>query len=165
MQENKFQYQGQEIDFVLTDKTDVMVNATEMAKAFGKRIDVFLKTDTTKEFIKTLEKFLAEQWVIPHRLDSKIESEFPPIGGNSTLKIIQTKGHMGTYFHRLLALKFAAWLDPRFELWVYQTIDNILFGPYIEWRHAQKEKLQKERQLNIKRQQLAEQYPEFLDYF
>ena len=32
--------------------------------------------------------------------------------------------------HRILALKFAAWLDPDFELWVYNTIDNILFGNY-----------------------------------
>ena len=32
--------------------------------------------------------------------------------------------------HRILALKFAAWLDPSFELWVYVTIDFILFGHY-----------------------------------
>ena len=28
--------------------------------------------------------------------------------------------------HRILALKFAAWLSPSFELWVYITIDRIL---------------------------------------
>ena len=32
--------------------------------------------------------------------------------------------------HRVLALKFAAWLDPVFEVWVYTTIDDILFGRY-----------------------------------
>ena len=30
--------------------------------------------------------------------------------------------------HRILALKFAAWLSPAFELWVYSTIDDLLFG-------------------------------------
>ena len=34
--------------------------------------------------------------------------------------------------HRVLALKFAAWLNPAFELWVYATIDDILFGSYKE---------------------------------
>lgn len=30
--------------------------------------------------------------------------------------------------HRVLALKFAAWLSPAFELWVYGTIEELLFG-------------------------------------
>ena len=34
--------------------------------------------------------------------------------------------------HRVLALKFAAWLSPRFELWVYSTIEQILFGKHVE---------------------------------
>jgi hypothetical protein len=34
--------------------------------------------------------------------------------------------------HRVLAIKFAAWLSPRFELWVYLTIDQLLFGFAIE---------------------------------
>ena len=34
--------------------------------------------------------------------------------------------------HRVLALKFAAWLSPRFELWVYSTIEQLLFGKHVE---------------------------------
>ena len=34
--------------------------------------------------------------------------------------------------HRILALKFAAWLSPEFELWVYSTIEGILFGKHKE---------------------------------
>lgn len=34
--------------------------------------------------------------------------------------------------HRILALKFAAWLSPEFEVWVYTTIEQILFGRYKE---------------------------------
>jgi hypothetical protein len=34
--------------------------------------------------------------------------------------------------HRILALKFAAWLDPAFELWVYMVIDDLLFSRYRE---------------------------------
>jgi hypothetical protein len=93
-------------------KRNVMVNATEMAKVFGKRVDVFLKSDHAKEFIKELE--------------------FTPYGGNSEPltreQIIQTKGQSGTWMHRLLALKFATWLSPKFELWVLGTIEELLFG-------------------------------------
>jgi len=110
----EFIYQETEIHFLLGNEKNVMVNATEMAKMFDKRIDVFLKTEPTKAFIKAVE--------------------FPPVGGNSESisreDLIQTKGKMGTYFHRILALKFASWLDPNFEVWVYSTIDTILFGNY-----------------------------------
>lgn len=34
--------------------------------------------------------------------------------------------------HRILALKFAAWLNPDFEVWVYSTIENLLFGRHVE---------------------------------
>lgn len=76
----------------------------------------FLKTKPIKAFISALE--------------------FPPVGGNSNGipkdKIIQTSNHSGTYFNRILALKFAGWLDPNFEVWVFRTIDKITFGEYDE---------------------------------
>jgi hypothetical protein len=39
-----------------------------------------------------------------------------------------SKQRSGTWMHRILALKFAAWLSPKFELWVYSTIEDLLFG-------------------------------------
>jgi len=30
--------------------------------------------------------------------------------------------------HWIVAIKFAAWLNPHFEVWVYKTIDEILFA-------------------------------------
>jgi hypothetical protein len=108
-----FTYKNQEIEFDPSSSA-LMVNATEMAKIFGKRTDVFLKTDHAQAFIKVLK--------------------LPPNGGSlgikSTDDIIQERGRNGLWMHRILALKFAAWLDPNFELWVYQTIDEILFGAY-----------------------------------
>lgn len=115
MKSIKYIYQENEIHFLVhgNDK-DVMINATEMAKVFDKRIDFFMKSDHVKAFINELE--------------------FTPYGGNSApLKreeILQTKGKNGTYFCRPLALKFAAWIDVKFELWVYTTLDEIIFGNY-----------------------------------
>ena len=34
--------------------------------------------------------------------------------------------------HRILALKFAGWLSPAFEIWIYNTIETILVGKLIE---------------------------------
>ncbi len=105
-----FVYNDQQIDFEPMGKDDIMVNATQMAKIFGKRVDVFLKSENVKEFILLLE--------------------FPPYGVNSSsskkVEVISTHGQNGTFFHRILALKFAAWLDPKFELWTFTTIDKIL---------------------------------------
>jgi hypothetical protein len=35
--------------------------------------------------------------------------------------LVVSKQRSGTWMHRILALKFAAWLSPKFELWVYST--------------------------------------------
>ena len=136
-----FIYQDTQIHFLLSNSDNVMVNATEMAKAFNRRIDFFLKTEPTKAFINALE--------------------FPPIGGNSESisreNLIQTRGQNGTYFHRILAIKFAAWLDPYFEVWIYSTIDKILFGHYKEhWdAHVLQEKA-KEKMEKAKRKLLLD---------
>src|SRR5690554_96164 len=136
----EFFFQETQIHFLLQNEGNVMVNATEMAKAFNKRIDVFLKTEPTKLFIETLK--------------------FPPVGVNLDIKsdedIIQTRGRNGTYFHRVLALKFAAWLDPNFEVWVYSTIDNLLFGNYKKHWEAHAAKEIAEQRMEVLKKELLE---------
>ncbi|ALU74318.1 hypothetical protein AUW17_03115 [Tenacibaculum dicentrarchi] len=136
----EFIYQDTEIHFAFELDGNVMVNATEMAKAFNKRLDVFLKTDQTKAFMKTLE--------------------FTPFGGNSVpLKrdeIIQTKGVSGTFFTRILALKFAAWLDVEFELWLFTAIDELMFGEYRVQEKALEETLKAEKEMEALALKLGE---------
>jgi hypothetical protein len=144
----KFIYLDQEVEFEVTDE-NVMVNATEMAKIFGKRIDVFLKSDHANEFINVLE--------------------FTPFGGNSSpLKreeIIQTKGQSGTWMHRILALKFAAWLDPKFEVWVFTTIDHLINHFFREQRDTLIEIMTIRQKKQAMRKELIEKYPETKEYF
>lgn len=66
--------------------------------------------------------------------------------------------------HRVLALKFAAWLDPEFELWVYVTIDKILFSHFKELKEATTEKLRKKQLIELKRKELLAKYPEFEEF-
>lgn len=143
----KYAYNGQEVEFDLVNK-NVMVNATEMAKCFGKRIDVFLKTEPTKAFINALLK------------SQILTGEFPPIGGNSGINsekdLIQTRGQNGTWMHRKLALKFAAWLDPDFEVWVFSTIDELLFGDAIQRKQLLSESMRLKREIMMLKEELKD---------
>ena len=142
----EFIYQETEIHFLInpSDK-NVMINATEMAKAFNKRLDVFLKTKPTKEFIKLLE--------------------FPPVGVNLPAipkdKIIETNHRYGTFFHRELAIEFAMWLDPVFKRWIINKIDEVLFGNYKKHWEAHVEREQAKEELHfLKQELLADPTPE-----
>ena len=47
-----FIYNGQTIDFLPGRNDNLMVNATQMAKIFGKEVARFMENDSTKKFIE-----------------------------------------------------------------------------------------------------------------
>jgi hypothetical protein len=107
----KFTYDNQVITFEFAQNQS-MINATEMAKPFGKRTNNFLKTGTTKAFILALE--------------AKYERDGEP---KKVLHIVQGGNNLelqGTWMDEHLALKFAGWLSPDFEVWVYEKIRELL---------------------------------------
>lgn len=111
----KFDYDGFNITFEFEDGNK-MINATEMAKPFKKLVADFLRLKTTKEYIEILEE---ERYGDSH------------IAQNSEiLRVIKggdAKNRMqGTWMNEKLALKFASWLAPRFEVWVYNRIHELL---------------------------------------
>jgi hypothetical protein len=109
----KLDYEGQKISFEFADGNR-MINATEMAKPFkGKLVADFLRLKSTKEYILLLE----DRYGNSHngttiRVLSVIQGGEPDI--------------QGTWMDEKLALKFAAWLSPAFELWVYDKIQELL---------------------------------------
>ena len=132
--------------------SNMMINATQMAKIFDRRIQFFMKSDSTKAYIEILKTLPKDEklWVefTPFGVNSVSkmglsDSQFTPNGVNSErisgstevvlLKdedIFQTRGHQGTWMHRLLAIEFASWLDPSFKLWINLTIETLIFGNY-----------------------------------
>ena len=126
------------IDFELTND-NIMVNATQMAKDFGKLPKDFLKNDDTKAFINECLK--------------KENSPFLNVIIDDDLVISKQKS--GTWMHRILALKFAAWLNPAFELWVYLTIDKILYDYY--------KRLEESLKISAKRQNRISEIKETLN--
>lgn len=113
-----FQYQNSPITFNFDG--EVMVNATQMAKPFGKKQPAdFLRLDQTKEFADAL----STRYGISH---------------NEILKVLKGGSTQGTWMHQKLALKFAGWLNPDFELWVYERIEELLTTGKTELKPASK---------------------------
>ncbi len=167
----EFIYNEKTISFNPAGNDNVMVNATEMAKAFSKRIDHFLKADHVNEFIEALIESLNEELEFPPNGGNSVSenaTEFTHIRGNSKPitrdDIIQTKGQNGTWMHRILALEFAGWLDARFKIWVWLTIDKIILGHYREVKAATYEKLAAEKAVLSKRKQLLKENPDFAEF-
>lgn len=88
-----------------------MVNATEMAKFFGKTPKDWLRTDASKEFINTLS---AVRQICQTELVSVRQ------GGDPKMQ--------GTWMHEDAALEFARWLSPAFAIWCNDRIKELLIG-------------------------------------
>ena len=87
-----------------------MVNATEMAKSFGKTTKDWLRTNASSEFINSLS---AVRQICPSQL------------------VVVKKGNsnefeQGTWMHEDVALEFARWLSPAFAIWCNDRIKELL---------------------------------------
>lgn len=100
-----FQYNGSPITFQKGDS--VMVNATQMAKPFGKEPKFWLMNQSTTDYLNELSKVR-----------------------NLTLTdLVQvTKGgnNPGTWMHEDVAMEFARWLSPAFAIWCNDRIKELL---------------------------------------
>lgn len=88
----------------------VMINATEMAKAFGKKPAEWLRLPSTQEFLDILVKVRK----------SHIEKLIKTVRGGTT----QTG--KGTWMHEDVALEFARWLSLQFAIWCNDRIKEML---------------------------------------
>jgi phage antirepressor YoqD-like protein len=100
-----FNYNGSDITF--ENNGEVMVNATEMAKPFGKLPTDFLKTQRTQEFINEL-------------------SVMKNIITVDLVQVRQGGSVQGTWMHEDVAIEFARWLNPRFAIWCNDRIKELL---------------------------------------
>lgn len=136
-----FDFDGQQIEFDLSG-AEVMINATEMGRIFGKRPVDFLRLEQTERFIAASKSvfpaFESEAGSLSNAGNAVSTPEKEGRSEAATLSNLYIESEMvrtqrgyddqgATWMHRLLALKFAAWLDARFEVWVYRTIEQVLF--------------------------------------
>lgn len=152
----EYLYQGHEIHFLVNphDK-NVMINATEMAKLFDKRTNNYIRNEATQEFMNAIKRTHIRGQI------GEVQTE------NINYKLIEDRGRNGIYFCELLAIDFATWLDVDFKLWVYQKIQEVIFGNYKKhWEaHAQQEQARVAMDL-LKDQLLINPTPETVaEYF
>ena len=107
-----FSYNGNDITFNSGD--GIMVNATEMAKPFGKLTKDWLNNKQTEELISSLS---SKRGIPPFEL-VKVTQGSPENGG-------------GTWLHEDLALIFAQWLSPDFYIWCNDRIKELLRKGYV----------------------------------
>ena len=136
----KFNYNDQQISFQPEDGRKLMVNATEMAKAFDKKVNHFLENEGTQNFINACLK--------------SRNSGF--LGIEKETDLLDSKQKSGTWMHRVLALKFAAWLNPDFEVWVYSTIENLIFGNFKRLEESLKQSAKRKAMIENLKESLAE---------
>lgn len=106
MQELKlFNYEGTQVSFLNKDG-NLFLNATEMAKAFGKSPADYLRRTSTKEFI-----------------DAYIKEN--PVMGNP-ITVSQGGTAQGTWMLEDVALDFAQWLSPSFRVWINARIKELM---------------------------------------
>ena len=103
-----------------TKDGSLMVNATQMGKAFGEnhKPQKFLRTKGVKAFINELKKEIKKNGADM----SLTYLPEPFIINDNTVK----PSLRGTWMHEKLALKYAEWLSPSFNLWVINQIMVLL---------------------------------------
>ena len=105
MENSIFNYNGNNITFQNGD--NILINATEMAKQFGKKPANWLRTEQSKELIKAV--------TASHKCT-------PP----DLVHVINGGDNFGTWMHEDVALLFAQWLSPEFYLWCNDRIKELL---------------------------------------
>ncbi len=103
-------------NLILCDKTvriddnDSFINITDMWKASGSDAKnqpyLFIKNESTSRFINVLN----------------VKQGYP------CLRIQRGGKNPGTWAHKLLAYKYASWIDPEFEVGAYVVLDEFFIG-------------------------------------
>ena len=105
-------------------RSDAYVDLNDIAKPFGKRVDNWIRLQSTTSLLREF-------------------SQDPCYNGNPPIKTKEGRGG-GTFAHPDIAIQFAQWCSPGFALWVSRQIRHLLtYGEvnlhYTEWSEVQRE--------------------------
>ncbi len=129
------QYQGQQITLFSDEKADY-VNLTEMAKAWKtyRSIATWLKNKQTIGFLGVWEKKYNSNFDVhgfEYFMSEVKQKNFSLSVQNwvektNSIGVFSRKGaHAGTYAHKDIAIRFAGWLSPEFELYLIEEIQKL----------------------------------------
>lgn len=106
--ETIFKYNGNPVTF--NKDGEVFINATEMARPFGKRVVDWQRLPSTGSFITALIEVRKS-----HNVDNLIITNKGGFGGGGI-----------TWMHEDVAIEFARWLSPAFAIWCNDRIKELL---------------------------------------
>ena len=148
--EHIFNYQGTDITFIIDD--EIYINATQMAKAFGKKPAHWLELPSTLSFIEAWSSVRKSDTSIIQPVITRMGS--PESGG-------------GTLLHVDLATLFATWLDANFAVWciirarevlqygittihgIESLTADMLMNIASKWKHEEQMRIEAERQVTV----------------
>jgi len=154
MQTLIYEYEKKQIEFLLSG--DMMINATEMAAVYGKRVIDFTRRPETILYVEKLSKraigeFKGEDFTPFFAQFGNLSPEKVVKSVNSVPILITIPGREGaTWMHRWLAIDFAMWLDLDFKIWIIEKIDYLL----INFSNKQRELLNRKQELIKKRDEI-----------
>lgn len=91
------------------------LNATAIAKQYGKRVGDYLRNERTQEYIEALAENLSRTRKITLDKNQLVVVKNGGIGN-------------GTWLYPKLAVDFARWLNPKFAVWCDEQIEILLNG-------------------------------------
>lgn len=100
-----FSYNGNDVLF--DTKDDVMVNATQLAKIYGKRPNDYLSLPATNQLINAITRKYG-------------------IAENQLVRTERGGIAPGTWMHRLIVVDFYQWLDIDLKLWCTEKLDELM---------------------------------------
>ena len=100
-----FSYNGNDVLF--DTKDDVMVNATQLAKIYGKRPNDYLSLPATNQLINAITRKYG-------------------IAENQLVRTERGGVAPGTWMHRLIVVDFCQWLDIDLKLWCTEKLDELM---------------------------------------
>ena len=100
-----FSYNGNDVLFDIKD--DVMVNATQLAKIYGKRPNDYLSLPATNQLINAITRKYG-------------------IAENQLIRTERGGMSPGTWMHRLIVVDFCQWLDIDLKLWCTEKLDELM---------------------------------------
>lgn len=134
-----FNYGDTAVTFRTVDGA-LMVNATQMAKLFGKRATEWLRLPSTEVFMSALINMREQksEVVKSHYGRRKMLNDRFLRVNNFVYCTKGGRGGGGTYFHEDIAIEFARWLSPAFAVWCNDRIKE-LFRQSVTQQHPQEQ--------------------------
>lgn len=129
-------------DQPITIRSDGYWNLTLMCQSCGKKINDYLRLNSTGEFLKELCWDLNQEFIENPATESILYGTgvtgFPAtevrriVENFNSLKLLVEINQggvpelQGTWGHELVALDLAAWAKPKFRVWVFKTVRRLL---------------------------------------